>query len=100
MIKYFGSGITVELGDIVFYRSILSLWMKRRGYVSYLPGSSKRHGEMEYDQVKLLGVSGDDGTFRGIWIEPETDVVKKGVEFVSRSDKREEPGFLDAGEWL
>lgn len=83
---YAGTGTDVQLGDHVSYRSQLLWWRWKNGRVSYLPGVSKRHAEMEHNGLAWVGVSGIDGTFRGILVEPGTGSLQPSVRFSARSD--------------
>ncbi|MCA9233194.1 MAG: hypothetical protein KDA57_21285 [Planctomycetales bacterium] len=82
----YDNGEDVNLGDFVSYQSSLLWWRWKPGRLSYLPGTSTIHPEMEHDGLKWVGVSGVDGTFRGVLIEPDTQRVRKGVRFVGRCD--------------
>ena len=86
MIVYFGTTTAVELGDSVEFKSALFWRGWRPGRVTYLPGVSKPHPQIEDgDGLLWLGVAGQDGTFRGIYIDHETSTVSKSVRFVDRS---------------
>jgi len=101
IIKYSGQDVEVLEGDVVEYKPLLLFWKRRRGRVSYVPGISKFHPEMESNGLTWLGVSGDDGTFRGIFIDPETQRVKSDVRFVSRGRDRNYfvPDEIKEDEW-
>ncbi len=85
-IRYHNTDIKVELGDYVEYQPMFLFWKLKPGRISYVPGISKPHSHMEYDEVSLVGINGEDGTFRGIWVDPQTHVLKKTVRFLSRTD--------------
>ena len=76
----------VMLGDHVSYRSLLFWRGWKSGRISYVPGVSKPHPEMEHNGLTWVGVSGADGRFRGVVVDPQTGVIKDSVEFVQRSD--------------
>ncbi len=100
-IKYYQSDIEVKEGDEITYKAWF-FWSKpKKGRISYVPGISKPHSEMEHDGCMWVGVSGEDGTFRGVWVEPEVCEVKKTVSYVSRSDNNNYigPHDLKDGEW-
>ncbi len=83
---HYDSGELVQLGDLVSYQSSLLWWRWKPGRLSYLPGVSQLHGEMEHGGLSWVGVSGADGSFRGVLIEPETGKTRKGLKFLGRSD--------------
>ena len=85
IIKYFDSEIEVKEGDHVLYKGILIRWKWKPGRISYVPGVSKYHPEMEHNRLCWVGVSGDDGTFRGILVDPETYQIQKTIKYVERS---------------
>ena len=92
----------VEEGDVVSYRSMLFWWRWKPGRVSYVPGKSKFHREMEFDGLRWVGVSGDDGTYRGVLVEPETGVLRKTVRFVRRGSSDDDylrPEQIPAEDW-
>lgn len=97
----YADGETVMLGDHVSYKSMLFWRGWKPGRVSYVPGVSPLHPEMEHGGLTWLGVSGDDGTFRGIVIHPQSAVVEDSVRFVKRSDGTEylTPDKIPADEW-
>ncbi len=100
-IKYHEEDVDVLLGDVVEYKPLILFWKRKKGRVSYIPGISKPHAEMEHNGLTWLGISGDDGTFRGIYIDPESNKVKKGIKFISRSvdDNYIGPDDLSDDEW-
>jgi len=64
---YHDSSVVVDLGDIVEYRGGL-FWLRwKRGVVTYVPGKSEFHPQMEHSGMVWLGVGGVDGTFTGIY---------------------------------
>ena len=90
-IRYAGGDTDVLLGDHVLYRSMLFWWRWKPGRVSYVPGASPFHPQMEHHGLQWVGVSGDDGPFRGILIEPNDGHIQPTVRFQRRSDGS---GFL------
>lgn len=82
----YDSGDEAQFGDFVMYRSTLLWWRWKPGRLSYLPGTSNPHPEMEHDGLSWVGVSGTDGTFRGVLVEPETSKIRRGVTFTRRTD--------------
>lgn len=86
MIRYFDKATDVQLGDVVTYKDgPLGKW--KAGRISYLPGVSPLHPEMEHSGLCWAGVSGEDGTFRGSLVDPDTQCLPKSVRFCERSSK-------------
>ena len=89
MVKY-STNEEVKLGDHVSYRSSLLFWKWKPGRISYIPGISKKDPRMDDGSGVLdIGVSGDDGTFRGVFIDPETNILRAVVRFERRSNGSE-----------
>jgi hypothetical protein len=86
LIRYANSAETVELGDHVTYRSMLFWWKWKPGRVSYIPGVSPRHPEMEHDGLTWVGIAGADGTYHPILVEPDSSLLQKTVRFTRRTD--------------
>src|SRR5215471_45428 len=82
----YADGQTVLLGDHILYKSMLFWRGWKPGRVSYVPGASPIHPEMEHNNLSWLGISGDDGTFRGMLVDPKTYAISKKLRFVKRSD--------------
>ncbi len=76
----------VLIGDVITCRSWSWLWRKKHGQVTYVPGISKRNPSMEHGGMTWVGTRHDDGTVIGTWVEPETQILKKDVQFVRRGD--------------
>lgn len=85
-IRYAASDDEVNPGDHVLYRSMLFWWRWKPGRISYVPGKSKLHPQMEHGGLKWVGVSGADGTFRGVVVGPRSGRLQKSVRFQTRSD--------------
>jgi hypothetical protein len=83
-VTYCDGQTVVRLGDRVKVR--LFLFLKRFGRVSYVPGVSPIHKEMEHDGIQLIGVNFEDGGSGGFWVDPTTLVVVKTVTFLGRDD--------------
>jgi len=66
-----------------------------------VPGISPSHPEMDGDPIGWVGVSGEDGTFRGVHVDPETSVLKNTVKFEGRStnDDYLRPKDIKDEEW-
>ena len=50
-----------------------------------MPGISSPHDQMETENLSWVGVSGEDGTFRGVVVDPESKKLKKSVRFTART---------------
>ena len=82
----YASGDVVMEGDHVSYKSTLFWRGWKAGRISYLPGVSRRHPEMEHNGLTWVGISGDNGTFRGVLVEPDSSTISSSVRFLRRSD--------------
>jgi hypothetical protein len=91
----------VELGDHVLYRSIFLWWRWKPGRISYVPGRSKRHPEMEHDGLQWVGVSGNDGTFRALVVLPDTQRLQSLIRFLRRTsdDSFLKPDQIPEDQW-
>ena len=101
MIHYFDQKTEVKEGDQVSYRSSLFFWKWKKGVVTYVPGVSKVHPQMEHHGLKWVGVAGEDGTFRGIYVEPEGAYALKTLRFISRGTMEGyvTPDQINENEW-
>jgi hypothetical protein len=80
---YYSDGTTrVMLGDHVSVRTFV--FFRSEGRVSYVPGISKRNRNMESNGLCLIGISHENGLFRGVWVDPDT--LKLGTKY--RFEKR------------
>jgi hypothetical protein len=82
----YANGEAVMEGDHVSYKSMLFWRGWKPGRISYVPGVSQPHPEMEHDGLTWVGVSGDNGTFRGVLVDPDTHTIAESVKFLRRSD--------------
>jgi hypothetical protein len=83
----YGDGQTpVRPGDHIEYRTLLSWWRRKSGRVAYVPGISQLNTDMEFAGMAWVGISGTDGTFRGVRVDADSGRIKKSVRFVSRSN--------------
>ena len=100
-IRYFKSEIELMEGDVVEYRSMLFRWHWKLGRISYVPGVTKFHPEMEHNGLQWVGVSGLDGTFRGVLVEPEMRYIQKSVRFIRRLKDRDylTPDEISEEDW-
>ncbi|NML47198.1 hypothetical protein HHL11_25855 [Ramlibacter sp. G-1-2-2] len=76
----------VRPGDHIEYRTALTLWQRKAGRVSYVPGVSQLNAEMEFAGLAWVGIASMDGKFRGVLVDPATRRLKKSVRFVARTD--------------
>ena len=83
-IRYGNGQNEVLIGDRVRVR--LFLILHRTARVSYVPGISPLHREMEHDGIRLVGVTFDDGGSAGFWVEPSTALLIKTVKFLGCDD--------------
>jgi hypothetical protein len=100
-IRYADAEVETEFGDHILYRSQIFFWRWKQGRVSYIPGVSRVHPEMEHDGLVWIGVSGVDGTFRAVLVGPSTRRLQRSVRFVRRSDggKFLEPHEIPEDQW-
>jgi hypothetical protein len=101
MILYFDRETEVKEGDLVSYKSTLLFWKWKNGVVTYVPGKSKPHPQMEHHGLKWVGVAGKDGTFRGIYVEPEGSYALNTLLFIARGciDGHVTPDQIKENEW-
>ena len=99
---HYATGEAVMEGDHVAYRSRVFFWHgERRGRISHVPGISKPHEEMAFGGMRWVGVSGDDGTFRGASVDPKSEAIPAWIKFIGRSDGTAylTPDQIPSGEW-
>lgn len=102
MIKYSNARSDQVLeNDIVEYRRSILFWQWRKGKVSYVPGITKLNKQMEHNGLAWVGITGFDGTFRGVFVDPSTKVLKSTVRLLSRSDQKAvfAPEDMDENDW-
>jgi hypothetical protein len=100
-VVYADGSTPVQPGDFVEHRSWLSLWRVRRSRVSYVPGISPPNQEMEYGGLSWVGLSGEDGTFRGVLVDPGSGQIKGSIRFLARTDNTKylQPNDIPASQW-
>jgi hypothetical protein len=100
-VRYAGRETSVQLGDRVLYRPSLVRWRWKESRISYVPGVSKPHPEMEHGGLQWVGVSGVDWTFRGVLVEPDSGRIRRSVHVRSRTDGSGslKPDEIPDGEW-
>jgi hypothetical protein len=80
-VRYHGGDVPVQLGDHVEVRSLF--WWKG-GRVTYVPGISPTHPELEFNGLMWACVDFYNGTRTGILVDPETGKLLKQARFVRR----------------
>jgi|SRR6185503_9261623 len=88
---YYGTRINVQLGDRIIWKRLF-----RRdvgGTVVYIPGTSPRHPDLEYQGIRQWAVQLDDGSIMLMLYWPEN---KKGqppskIKFKSRGTPKSLP---------
>ncbi len=83
-LKYHGTNEEVCLGDWVEVRGWFRI--KYRGHVSYIPGLSAEHRELEYDDVRQWAITSDDGTTYPIVYSPKNFQPPKHIRFLKRNE--------------
>lgn len=93
--KYF-TGEVIQFGDVVEEKGFLFIKPKR-GHVSYIPGISKPHPEMENE----IGISYINGQFTGFFVDPENKVLRKSIRLVERSNSKDfiTPDMIAPEDW-
>jgi hypothetical protein len=79
-VTYFDRITEVKLGDVVDRKGIFS---KRRGKITYIPGVSPKHREMEYGELRFVGIKIENG-FIATLVDPEHGHLKKSIVFIAR----------------
>lgn len=93
---YHGGEVVIALGDRVELRGWLR---KRRGAVTYFPGVSVVHAEMEHGGLYWVGIAVDNGTFTGILIDPDTGCTLEKLVFLERGTVDSLPPLPADDEW-
>jgi len=84
----YADGVTRVLpGDEVIYKG---WFFKRRGRVTYVPGISRKHGEMEHHGLTWVGISREKGGSVGCVVDPNTSRLRRNVVFVQRSSRTDD----------
>jgi hypothetical protein len=81
-VRYCPGDREVKLVDRVTAR--VFFFIKKSGRVSYIPGVSDLHPEMEHDGIRLVGISFSGGGAGGFWVDSSSGRLEKRVRFVSR----------------
>jgi hypothetical protein len=84
----YADGVTpVLLGDEVIDKF---LFFKRRGRVTYVPGISRKHRELEHGGLTYVAITIRNGRFIGRFVDPETSRLQRNVILVERSDRTDD----------
>lgn len=80
---YSGTYDEVRLGD----RVEVKRWFGRRElcHVSYIPGISPPHRELEYDDVRQWAITSDNGSVYPIVYDPESFQPPKKIKLLHRA---------------
>ena len=83
-LRYAGTNEEVRLGDRVRIRR----WLRRPivGTVTYIPGVSRVHHELEGEGEREWAIQLDDGRIMSWLFLPERLQPKPGIELVARGD--------------
>jgi hypothetical protein len=82
-LRYFGTNDEVCLGDRVEVRG----WFRKfRGHVSYIPGISPKHRELEYEDVKKWAITSDGGTVYAMGFDPDHFQPPKAIRLLGRTE--------------
>ena len=82
---YAGTATEVELGDRVRLKRILRRPLN--GVVCYIPGISKKHSSLEYEDVSQWAIRADNGSVYPILYDAERFQPPRHIVFVSRGDQ-------------
>lgn len=91
-VTYYDGKAPVLLGDHVEVRFF---FRRTQGRITYVPGLSKPHSEMEFGGLTWVGINLERGWVIKEVVDPESGRLKKGVKFLGRSTtdvKGIEPG--------
>jgi hypothetical protein len=69
-------------GDHVEVRFFLR---RTSGRITYVPGLSKRHAEMEFGGLTWVGINLERGWVIKEMVDPDSGRLKKGVKFLRRA---------------
>ena len=86
-IRYSDGDTDVRLGDHVTYKSMFFWRDWKPGRVSYIPGQSPARPELERNG-RWIGVTGDNGTYRGFVVDPTSFRVPPTIKFQRRADEK------------
>ena len=84
MITYSDGNTEVLLGDRVSAKGLFSLWKKKIGKISYVPGISSKREDLEYGGIEEVGIVFDDGNTTAVYVDPDTNVLKENIEYLER----------------
>jgi hypothetical protein len=87
--RYFNTDEEVRVGDVIRVKRLFRSSITAR--VVYVPGQSKAHSDLEYDDVKKWAYQTDDGTVWAGGYDPNIlPFAARSISFVQRSS---DPGI-------
>ena len=87
MVTYHNTQTEVLTGDHVEFKVWAAFWRGwQQGKLYYVPGISRKNSELERDGLSWVAVHDVNGAQAGIWVEPETQQLRKTVRFIRRAD--------------
>lgn len=81
-VTYHDGKTAVLLGDHVEMRFF---FRRTQGRITYVPGLSKPHSEMEFGGLTWVGINLERGWVIKEVVDPESGKLKKGIKFLGRS---------------
>jgi hypothetical protein len=82
---YADGGTQVMLGDHVSARDLV---FRKEGRIVYVPGLSRRNREFEHGGLCWVGIRFEGGAITGVIVDPDSNRLKRGVRFLSRSTSK------------
>ena len=79
---FYATGEEVRLGDRVILKRLFGRDIE--GVVSYIPGISPKHEDLEYEDVRQWAIRSNDGSVFPILYDPERFQPPKKIRFLSR----------------
>jgi hypothetical protein len=83
MLFYFGTNIEVKIGDKIQIKRFLR--RPQEATVCYIPGISRRHSELEVDDVRQWAFRTDDGTVYPVVYDPANFQPPRYIRFLERT---------------
>lgn len=79
---YFGTQEEVRLADRVAIRRLLR--KELQGTVTYIPGISPKHGDLEYEDVRQWAITCENGSTYPILYDPDNVQPPKKIRLIGR----------------
>ena len=79
---YFGTQEEVRLADRVAIRRLLR--KELQGTVTYIPGISPQHGDLEYEDVRQWAITCENGSTYPILYDPDNFQPPKKIRLIGR----------------